>query len=264
VTGIAVVTFFLLVAPLWLWSYRHYGTIVTTQDSIELAARGSVAALMASLVNMAWGPVVDTFFVPGRPWVGGWSFLPVQETLADLHGWYWSILLAAAATGAVVAIRRAGSVERATAVLRSDGGAVAGLGVCAAVVFFTTLGMTYHLVLSQAAFGRPVTNPWYFMTALPFMLVLLVRGLEAINGRLAATAAAALALLFVTIDLHGSWVQMPRAYTSTPDTALQWSRLTTIHPAILNGDRRWLFLSAQVGALCLVIGGLSQARRNHE
>ena len=53
------------------------------------------------------------------------------------------------------------------------------------------------------------------MTALPFLFVLLVRGLEAINQRLATAAAAALAVLFVVIDLYGTWVQMPNAYAST-------------------------------------------------
>jgi hypothetical protein len=264
VTIIASVAFFLLVAPLWLWSYRRYGTLLTTQDSIELAAQGSVvAALATSLANLAWGPVVDTFLVPGRPWVGGWSFLPMQGTLADVYGWYWGILLAAAGVGAVVAMRRrARSVERAASVLRSDGGAVAGLAVCAAVVVFTALGMMYHVVLSNAVFGAPMTVPWYFMTALPCLFVLLVRGLDALNRRLATVAAAVLAVLFVAIDLHGTWVQMPRHYASTADTALQWSRLTAIHPAILSGDLRWLFLATQLGALCLVVGALVHASRN--
>jgi hypothetical protein len=264
VTSIAGVAFLLLVAPLWLWSYQHYGSIVTTQDSLELAARGSVvAALATSLANLAWGPVVDTFFVPGRPWVGGWSFLPMHETLADLHGWYWGILLAAAGVGAVVAIlRRIRSAERPASVLRNDEGAAAGLAVCAAVVIFTALGMMYHVVLSNAVFGRPMTNPWYFMTALPFLFVLLVRGLEAIDRRLATVATGGLIVLFVAIDLHGTWVQMPRHYASTTDAALQWSRLTAIHPAILSADLRWLFLATQLGVLCLVVGGLVHAWRN--
>ena len=100
------------------------------------------------------------------------------------------------------------------------------------------------------------------MAALPFRFVLLVRGLETINRRLATAAAAALAVLFVAIDLHGTWVQMPRAYASTTDVALQWSRLTAIHPAILSGDLRWLFLVMQLGALLLVVGGLAYARRS--
>jgi len=110
-------------------------------------------------------------------------------------------------------------------------------------------------------FGRVMTTPWYFMTALPFLFVLLVRGLEAIDRRLASAAAAALAVLFVVIDLYGTWVQMPNAYASTTDATLQWSRLTSIHPAILSGDLRWWFLALQVGALCLVAGGLLHARR---
>ena len=134
--------------------------------------------------------------------------------------------------------------------------------MCAAVVIFTALGMIHHAVVSNAMFGRSTTNPWYFMTALPFLFVLLVRGLEAINRRLATAAAAALAVLFVAIDLHGTWVQMPRFYASTTDAALQWSRLTTIHPAILSGDLRWLFLATQLGALCLVVGGLVYAWRS--
>jgi hypothetical protein len=264
VTTIVGIALFLVVAPLWLWSYKHYGMIITTHESLELAARGSVVdALAKSLVNLPWGPLIETLFVPGRPWVGGWSFLQMPETLADLYGWYWGILLTAAGVGAVVALlRRARSVEPAASVLRTDGGAVDGLAVCAAVVIFTALGMIYHAVVSHAVFGRPMTNPWYFMTALPCLFVLLVRGLEAINRRLATACAAVLAVLFVAIDLHGTWVQMPRSYASTSDAALQWSRLTAIHPAILSGDLRWWFLATQLGALCLVVGGLVYASRN--
>lgn len=262
-TGIAIAAFFLLVAPLWLWSYQHYGTLLTTQDSIELAARGSVvAALTRSLVTLNWSAVVDTFLVPGRPWVGGWSFLVVNETLATLHGWYWGILLAAAVIGAVVAMRRrARPIEGAASLFGTDKRALAGVAVCAAVVIFTALGMTYHIVLSNAVFGRPMTNPWYFMTAMPFLFVLLVRGLEAIDRRVATASGAALAAIYVAIDLHGTWVQMPATYASTTDATLQWSRLAAIHPAILSGDLRWLFLALQLGALGLVVAGLVYARR---
>jgi hypothetical protein len=129
-------------------------------------------------------------------------------------------------------------------------------------VIFTALGMTYHAVLSHAVYGRSMTNSWYFMTVQPCLFVLVVRGLDAIDRRLASAAAAVLAVLFVAIDLHGTWVQMPRFYASTTDTALQWSRLTMIHPAFLSGDLRWLFLAAQLGALCLVVGALVLASRH--
>lgn len=263
VTSIVSVAFFFLVAPLWLWSYQHYGSIITTQESLELAARGSVAdALATSLQNLDWGSLVERLFVPGTPWVGGWSFLPINGTLADLHGWYWGTLVAAAGAGAVIAmLRRATSVESAPSVLRAHGVAAGGLAVCAAVVISTTLGMIHHALVSHALFGGATTNPWHFMTALPFLFVLLVRGLEAINRQLAAVAAAVLAVMFVAIDLHGTWVQMPGHYASTTDAALQWSRLTAIHPAILSGDLRWLFLATQLGALCLVVGGLLHAWR---
>ena len=249
VTCVAVGAFFLLVAPLWVWTYRHYGSIVTTQDTLELAGKGNTLdVLTTSFANVAWGPVVVNLFVPGRPWVGGWSFLAVDETLAALHGWCWGILLVAAGCGAVIALRRGRTVE-------------AGLGVCAAVVIATTLGMIYYTVLSNAVFGWPMANPWYFMTALPFLFVLLVRGLETIDARLATGGGAALAALYVAIDLHGTWIQMPSAYASTTDVTLQWARLTAIHPAILRGDFRWLFLASQIGALCLVGGGLLYSRR---
>jgi hypothetical protein len=139
---------------------------------------------------------------------------------------------------------------------------VAGLAVCAAVVIITALGMIHHALVSHAMLGRSTTNPWYFMTALPCLFVLLVRGLEAIDRRLATVAAAVLAALYVAIDLHGTWVQMPRFYASTTDAALQWSRLTAIHPPILSGDLRWVFLATQLGALCLVVGALLHARRH--
>lgn len=261
-TSLAGGAFLLLVAPLWLWTYQHYGVILSTQDSVEIAARGSaIAALTTSFTTMAWWPVIDTLFVPGRAWVGGWSFLPMHETLAGLYRWYFSILVAAAAIGAAVGLRRRSRLERVETVSAGDDGAAAGLAICAAVVLFTALGMIYHAVLSHAAFGRTMTNPWYFMAALPFLFVLLVRGLEGIGQRLAVGATAVLAGLLVAIDLHGTWIQMPRFYASTEDAALQWSRLTAIHPASLSGDLRWLFLAIQFGALGLAVGGLAFAFR---
>jgi hypothetical protein len=180
--------------------------------------------------------------------VGGWSFLPIQEPLATLHAWIWGVVLAAAGAGGVIALRRAPRID-------------AGLAVCAAVVVFTTLGMVYYSVLSQAVFGAPLANPWYFMTALPFMFVLVVRGLETIDRRLVTAAGAALAAVYVAIELYGTWVQMPAAYASTSDVAVQWARLTTIHPAILRGDFRWSFLAMHVGALCVVGVALLYVRR---
>ena len=114
-TSVAVGAFLLLVAPLWLWSYQHYGAILMTQDSLELAARGPVvAALATSFTTMAWGPVVGSLFVPGWPWVGGWSFLPAHATLANLYGWYWGLLLAAAgAARSRSAMRASRAVARA-------------------------------------------------------------------------------------------------------------------------------------------------------
>lgn len=252
VTTVVIGVFSVLVAPLWLWNYQHYGTLLTTQDSIELHARGSaVSALVTAAVTVPWSSVTAWVLVPGTPWVGGWSFLPVQETLAALYRWYWSVLLAAAGIGAVVAgVRRAAS--------RAD----TGLAVCALVVICSALGIGYYTVLSHAVFGRPMTTPWYFMTAQPFLLVLVVRGLHALHERLAITAAAALAVLFVAIDIHGTWVQMPAFYANTSKTALQWSRLAEIHPAMLNTHLRWWFLATQLGALGLTAGALTHAARN--
>jgi hypothetical protein len=255
VAGGAGGLFLLLVAPSWVSSYQQYGAILTTQDSVELAARGSVvSALGTSFVNMDWGAVIAFLFLPGRAWVGGWSFLPMHETLDGVYRWYWGLLLAAAAAGAVIAsFRRAHPAERQ---------AIAGLALCASVVIFTVLGMTYHAVLSNAVYGRAMTTPWYLMTALPFLFVLLARGLEAIDRRAAVAAAAGLAALFVAIDLHGTWVQMPAFYASTERAALQWSRLSAIHPAILSGSLRWWFLATQLGALGLVGAALVYASRS--
>ena len=133
--------------------------------------------------------------------------------------------------------------------------------MCAAAVVFTAAGMAYHAVLSHAAFGRTMTTPWYFMTVLPFLLVLVVRGLDAIHARMAVAAAVALAALFVAIELHGTWIQMPEFYTATSRAGLQWSRLTSMHPAMLSGAWRWWFLGLQLGALGLAGGVLVYASR---
>jgi hypothetical protein len=260
-TALTAVAFFLLVAPLWWWTYQRYGLIVTTQDSVELAARGSVlSALAASFVSLDWLQVVKTLVVPGMPWAGGWSYLPVLGPLATVHGWYWGILLAAAGAGAVIALGRTRGAAR-TEWAPADRVALARLAVCAAVVICTTLGMSYYTVLSNAVFGRWMTNPWYFMTALPFLFVLLVRGLGTLDLRLAAAAAALLAVLYVGIDLHGTLVQMPAAYTVTTDDALQRTRLSAMHPAILSADRRWIFLALQLATLGLTGAALVYARK---
>jgi hypothetical protein len=252
--AITVAAFLVLMAPAWVANYQKYGAILTTQDSVELTARGSAgSALAASATSLDWWPVIDFLFVPGRVWVGGWSFLPVQATLDGVYRWFWGALLVAAAAGALVALR-----GRRWRLDRQD---TARLGVCAAVVACAALGMAYHAVLSNAAFGRVMTTPWYFMTALPFLFVLVVRGLEAIHPRAAVVASIALAALFVAVDLHGTWVQMPAAYASTTVEHLQWSRLSTIHPGMLNGDRRWWFLATQLAALALAVGATVRVRR---
>jgi hypothetical protein len=252
ITSMVCLAFLVLVAPQWLWNYDRYGSILSTQDSVA-----------TSFARLDWGSAVAFLFVPGKVWVGGWSFLPVHAMLDGVYRWYWSALLGVAGAGAVVAmLRRSRSGERKDSTLGSGDGTAAGLAVCAAVVIFTTLGMTYHAVLSNAVYGRVMTTPWYFMTALPFLFVLVVRGLDALDRRLAVIAAGVLAVLFVAIDLHGTWVQMPAAYTGTTDAAVQWSRLTTIHPAILSGRLRWWFLATQLGALCVVAASLVHAARS--
>lgn len=265
-TASATLLLLLLVAPLWVWSYQQYGSLVTTQESVELAARGPVLdALMTSVRALDWGALAARLFVPGTVWVGGWSFLPVNELLTRLQGWYWGILVAGAALGGfVMMLRRARPVDRSSSVAPADAGTMGGLVLCAIVVLFTTLGMMHHALVSQALFGGATTNPWYFMTALPFLFVLLVRGLEAIDRRLATIAPAGLAVLFVAIDLEGTWIRMPANYASTPDSVLQWTRLSTIHPAVLSGGLRWLFLGIQLAALFLVAGALVNAWRQRQ
>ena len=54
---------------------------------------------------------------------------------------------------------------------------------------------------------------------------------------------------------------MPGHYANTANAALQWSRLSAIHPAMLSGDLRWLFLALQLGALGLVAGALVRTWR---
>jgi hypothetical protein len=254
-TGAAALAFVVLTAPLWVWNYQRYGVILTTQDSVELAARGSTSsALMTAFSQVRWGSVVDMFIMPGRPWVGGWSYLAMPQALSAVHGWYWGMMLAAAAAGGVIALRRRpGSLDRT---------AVVDLGVCATAVIFTTIGMSYHIVLSQAVYGRVMTNPWYFMTTLPFFFVLVVRGLDTVGRRLALGAATGLTLLYIGIDLYGTLIAMPAAYTSVPKAALQWARLSTIHPAMLSGTLHWWFLGLQLCALACVAGALFNARRN--
>lgn len=242
-----------LIAPLWIWTYQQYGVLLSTHDSIELAGRGSVAAALAtSFRNIAWWPVIENLFIPGRAWVGGWSFLATHETLAALYGAAWTAALAAATAGGVFALRRARTAERET---------VAGLALCALIVAGTVLGMVYYTVVSNAAYGRWMTNPWYFMAALPFLFVLLVRGLNAVNARLAAVATMTLLALFVAIELYGTWVRMPEFYASTAAADLQWSRLSAIHPAALSGDRRWVFLTLHLGTLGLAAGAAVAIRR---
>ena len=101
----------------------------------------------------------------------------------------------------------------------------------------------------------------YFMTAFPCALVLLMRGIAALDGRLGALVGASLAMLFVAIDVQGTWVEMPRVYADTSDPVLQWTRLSAVHPALLPGDWRWAFLALQIGALAVAVAGVVYASR---
>jgi hypothetical protein len=126
----------------------------------------------------------------------------------------------------------------------------------------TALGMFHHALASNAVSGRPMTNAWYFMGALPFLFVLVVKGLAVFSERLAVLATASLAVLFVAIDLHGTWVQMPNAYASTTEATLKWARLTAIHPTLLRGELRWVYLAIHLAALSFVVGALAHRSRS--
>ena len=75
--------------------------------------------------------MIDFLFVPGRAWVGGWSFLEVQKTLADLYSWSWRLLLTTAGVGAVVALLRRAMVARTCERPPSTDVTTAGSVVCA-------------------------------------------------------------------------------------------------------------------------------------
>ena len=103
VTSIVGVAFLLLVAPLWLWSYQHYGAIVTTQESLELAARGSDRGRAGDLVHEPWpgGRLSKRSSFPEGPGSADGAFCRCTRRSPSLYGWYWGILLAAAGVGAV-------------------------------------------------------------------------------------------------------------------------------------------------------------------
>ena len=84
---------------------------------------------------------------------------------------------------------------------------------------------------------------------------------DVLDRRLATGGGAGLAALFALMDLYGTWVAMPRVYADTADQALQWQRLTMIHPAILSGHLRWAYLGLHVLVLGLVLGALVYVRR---
>jgi len=249
----SLLTLALIVAPLWLFTFRHYGSILATQEAIALNRRGATTSdLVSSALTLDWGRLFN-FLVPGTVWRGGWSFVPINADLGFCCAWVLRLLWCVGGVGAMIYLTRPWRRrESFTLFARTHALPFAAAAICGAVVVFTLAGMVHHALLSRMLQGETTTNFWYFMMALPCLFLVLLQGAHVIHFRLPLIFGSVLAALFLGLELHGLFFQLAPFYAGTTDPGLMWTRLGRIHPAVPSPSQRGLYL-ALIG---IALGGL--------
>ncbi|MBI1850767.1 MAG: hypothetical protein HYR85_10525 [Planctomycetes bacterium] len=99
------------------------------------------------------------------------------------------------------------------------------------LVISFAVALAYHMVLSQAAWGRVLTNGWYAVAAWPWFLVLAIGGALAWPGRIAGVVIPALiSATFIAAEAIGLFAQMVPTYTGTPLGLEALRRLASLQP----------------------------------
>jgi hypothetical protein len=229
--GIAAVIFLLIVAvlisPIVVESYRHFGVPFPMQEAIRNHQQGvKISALLAYLRRdhwWYWKTVYRQWFLDGGLWVGGWSFtyppplfIDGYEDLLWLCFWGWPVawLFRREKFGASGVFRSAWTVP--------------------AIVVLSLLvlvEMSVHSVESIIAWGGSSTMSWYAAPALPWAAgVLAASALAWRATRLRYWPAFLMPAFFLFVEFFGELFQMVGTYSQTRPSVGALTRLATLHP----------------------------------
>lgn len=251
-TAVATATVFGLwtisCGPLFYWNWLHYGRFGSMVEFTYASFREKSAAdLLAVLPEIDWLRDLARFL--GRIWIGGWSFLKLPPWVEILYvGTIFLIVVAFLFQWIYRPLRQRDRMPRRSRSGRSIFPSWAEALLTAASVSLVLAGMFYHVWITQATYGVPSTNAWYFMMALPTFFCLLYQMVHFLNPIAAKVYAAIWVFFFFALELWGLFWRMAPLYTDSTWSAETWSRLAALHPWFLGP---WLIPPLLVGIAVL-------------
>jgi predicted membrane protein DUF2142 len=208
----------------------------------QTAGRG-IRHLLSAAVQLDWFHDLRRLWLHDAFWVGGWSYLKPS----DLTRRAFEIAIVVCVLGLAIACVSRRSRERS--VVFRDATDSAKL---VALVLSFAAALAYHMVQSQAARGRVLTNAWYAALAWPWILALGYRGAMALPGAVVRAAVpCAFLTIFVATDVIGSFRRMLPTYTGLPFGSRAFERMASLQP--------WFLGTVTLATASLVAVGLSCA-----
>ncbi len=264
---LAAGTFFLCYAalcfPIFYENWQRFGTLGSLVEYTFPSFQARKAAgLWPVLLEVNWFRELSRFL--GRLWLGGWSFVKLPIGLESFFVLTLYLGLGAFLVRWIRWIHAEWRQSRRGLLFPSglfSSGAVA--LILAAAVGCMLLGMFYHAVISQATYGTPSTNAWYFLLALPPFFGLIYPLLCFASPGAARGYAASLVLFFLGVEVWGWFFRMILFYTDTTSLSLIWDRLAALHPGFLPPALLPVFLGVVLLLLMRLASVLWQEMRAH-
>jgi hypothetical protein len=215
------------------------------QEAVKNRREGKTAAdLVAAARTMGLGRRMAGLWSEGTLLIGGWSFQVPHRKLVHwyrdgvalgLLGW---LCLAAAPTRPRPAVLKAPDVPVA----------------CALLCLGYSVGLAYHMVQSQLAWGTPTTNPWYAAAAFPWLVLLVAAGsLSWPLGPLRPLLPALWGATFVAAEATVTWGLMVPTYSGGASGLEALRRLATLQTPLLGTAT---LAASTVGALALLAAAI--------
>ena len=234
----AAVSFFLvyggLCFPLFYRNWKQFGTFGAMVEYTYSSFKTRQAeGLFPLLFEVNWFRETSRFL--GRLWIGGWSFVKLPIWLESL---FVLILYLGLVAWLVTWIKRFMPGKSRVPQQERNPDCIFQSWITpvilAASVAWMLLGMFYHGLISQATYGTPSTNAWYFLLALPPFFCLVCQMFYFISRRLARIYVVGVTIFFLGIEIWGWFFTMLPYYTASSSPKVIYSRLTQLHPWFLH------------------------------
>ncbi len=236
--------FLLITCPLFIHNYSTYGLLIPGQEGIRTIGQTVPQSPLWTFASIShiWTFLICKM-VLANLWTSGWSFLHPPLALCAVFG----LILAlgfAGGTMQITARQPLFHTQRA-----------AGIAACSLVLWCMVCAGAYlHALTSLADNGHTITTPSYYAVPgiLPF-LALVLGWITAFPRRVSIATISVAGGLFVFTEWYGLlFIAAPYwSATTAPDCVI--SRLTSIHPALLQPVLLPVFALAYVAVFRLCI-----------